>query len=206
MAFSAQYMRKLRLIFRTLKKLKEFLSLKTTLECNLISLNFSLEKSFSEEIDIYKKEILEIQEVKEGIIKAKNKEIDNSLEKFVEKSKDLIHSFKVDFKKFIATPITNLTSEEIEKKIGLKKLKEDLYSEEIYLKYKMAERIKEYDNVLKKEDDIMAIKTTSLRENLDRIRKKFKNDLSNSYTECIDGLNKNENRNQEEEDLFNDVS
>ena len=93
----------------------------------------------------------------------------------------------------------------MEKKIGLKTLKEDLYSEEIYLKYKMIDKIKDFDTVLKKEDDHMASKTGVLRETLDRSRKKFKTDLSNSYAETIDSLNKNENRTPEEDSLFMEV-
>jgi len=99
-----------------------------------------------------------------------------------------------------------MSNEDIEKKIGLKQLKEDLYSEEIYLKYKMIDKIKDFDTVLKKEDDQMSSKTGVLRETLDRSRKKFKTDLSNSYAETIDMLNKLEVKTPEEDSLFLEVS
>jgi len=99
-----------------------------------------------------------------------------------------------------------MSNEDIEKKIGLKQLKEDLYSEEIYLKYKMIDKIKDFDTVLKKEDDQMSYKTGVLRETLDRSRKKFKTDLSNSYAETIDMLNKLEVKTPEEDSLFLEVS
>ena len=69
----------------------------------------------------------------------------------------------------------------------------------------MIDKIKDFDTVLKKEDDHMASKTGVLRETLDRSRKKFKTDLSNSYAETIDSLNKNENRTPEEDSLFMEV-
>jgi len=147
--------------------------------------------------------------VKDQIIKDREKEIEISLEKFVEKSKDLIHTFKIDFKKFIVNQtkeMANTPNDELEKKIGLKQLKEDLYSAEIYLKYKMGEKITAFMSMLRKEDDQMGTKTTNLKDNLDKSRKRFKQELSLAYQEIMDTLSKQDQRTPDEESLFNEVN
>jgi hypothetical protein len=119
--------------------------------------------------------------------------IEKSKEKFVEKSKDIIHTFKVEFKKFISTmPNTITYTEDLEKLIGLIKLKEDLYSEEIYLKYKLKEKIMAFGTALGKEDERMVSSTGKLKDGLENLRKNFKKDVNQSLQATLDLISKNE--------------
>jgi len=102
--------------------------------------------------------------------------------------------------------MANTPNDELEKKIGLKQLKEDLYSAEIYLKYKMGEKITAFMSMLRKEDDQMSTKTTNLKDNLDKSRKRFKQELSQAYQEIMDTLSKQDQRTPDEESLFNEVN
>ncbi len=93
--------------------------------------------------------------------------MDNSLENFVEKSKNLIHDFKVNFKKFFSTlekskqKIT-MNFEELDKKLGLTVLREKLYEMEIYLKKEMSTKLKEFYAKVADENNSMMTLTSDL--------------------------------------------
>lgn len=102
----------------------------------------------------------------------KRKEIDKSLEDFVEKSKNLIHDFKINFKKYFSSlekakqKISNLNFEEFDKKLGLTILKEKLYEMEIYIKKEMSTKLKEFYSKVADENNIMVGLTSELYLNL----------------------------------------
>lgn len=138
-----------------------------------------LEKLIEETMTGYKNDIILLQFEKDKIIKQKMKEIDAGQEKFVEQSKGLISEFKRKFKKFIASIPQNITSEEIEKEIGIKSLKDKLYEIEIYVKQKMADSIKEFENSIKMTNSVMGERTAKLKDELDIHKKTLKESLTN---------------------------
>jgi hypothetical protein len=97
----------------------------------------------------------------------KKKEIDKSLENFVEKSKTLIHDFKVSFKKYFAQmektkQKLTLTFDELDKKLGLTVLKEKLYEMEVHLKKEMGTKLKEFSAKVAEENNQMMQITADL--------------------------------------------
>ena len=112
--------------------------------------------------------IFDCQIKKNDLIKLKRKEIDKSLENFVENSKNLIHEFKVNFKKFFSTlekskeKIAPLNFEDLDKKLKLSILKEKLYEMEIYLKKEMSIKLKEFYSKVADENNIMVALTSEL--------------------------------------------
>lgn len=124
-------------------------------------------KDFEAELEKYKNLIFDCQKNKNKVILDKKKEIDKSLEFFVEKSKTLIHDFKVNFKKFFAqvekskSKVT-LTFEELDKKLGLTVLKEKLYEMEIHLKKEMNLKLKEFSAKVAEENNIMMQHTATM--------------------------------------------
>jgi hypothetical protein len=122
------------------------------------------EKAINEDINKYKETILEIQKEKDAIINLHKKELDKNEEKFIVKSKEMIRTFKRNFKQFVADlksgKITGVKSnEDAEKYIGLEKLKNDLLEIEVYEKQQLIDFIKAFRKDVGDKNSIMVEKT-----------------------------------------------
>ena len=85
----------------------------------------------------------------------------------MEKSKNFIHNFKLNFKHYFTTleksrqKIT-LSFEELDRKLELTVLKEKLYEMEIYLKKEMGLKLKEFYGKVGEENTLMGNHTAEL--------------------------------------------
>jgi hypothetical protein len=140
--------------------------------------------------------------------------LDNGLENFVEKSKNLIHDFKVNFKKFFSTlekskqKIT-MNFEELDKKLGLTVLREKLYEMEIYLKKEMSTKLKEFYAKVADENNSMMTLTSDLysltkirKGTLDEKKKNFKEDMKKINQDHMDRINKLEEHEKNDLEKF----
>lgn len=124
-------------------------------------------KDFEQELEKYKIRIFECQLKKNDLIKIKRKDIDKSLQNFVEKSKNFIHNFKLNFKHYFTAlekskqKIT-VSFEELDKKLELTVLKEKLYEMEIYLKKEMGTKLKDFYGKVGEENTAMGAITGDL--------------------------------------------
>ena len=146
------------------------------------------EKAINEDINKYKETILEIQKEKDAIINLHKKELDKNEEKFIVKSKEMIRTFKRNFKQFVADlksgKITGVKSnEDAEKYIGLEKLKNDLLEIEVYEKQQLIDFIKAFRKDVGDKNSIMVEKTDILRSNLDAKKNGLKEKIQNMVTE-----------------------
>ena len=146
------------------------------------------EKAINEDIQKYKETILEIQKEKDAIINLHKKELDKNEEKFIVKSKEMIRTFKRNFKQFVADlksgKITGVKSnEDAEKYIGLEKLKNDLLEIEVYEKQQLIDFIKAFRKDVGDKNSIMVEKTDILRSNLDAKKNGLKEKIQNMVTE-----------------------
>ena len=146
------------------------------------------EKAINEDINKYKETILEIQKEKDAIINLHKKELDKNEEKFIVKSKEMIRTFKRNFKQFVADlksgKITGVKSnEDAEKYIGLEKLKNDLLEIEVYEKQQLIDFIKAFRKDVGDKNSIMVEKTDILRSNLDAKKNGLKEKIQTMVTE-----------------------
>ena len=146
------------------------------------------EKAINEDINKYKETILEIQKEKDAIINLHKKELDKNEEKFIVKSKEMIRTFKRNFKQFVADlksgKITGVKSnEDAENYIGLEKLKNDLLEIEVYEKQQLIDFIKAFRKDVGDKNSIMVEKTDILRSNLDAKKNGLKEKIQNMVTE-----------------------
>ena len=159
------------------------------------------EKGINEDLDNFKEQILEIQEKKNEIIIKREKELDSNEEKFINKSKNKIEQFKKILKKFCKDlnerKIVNIKiPDDGANYVGLKKFKDELLEIEIYEKEQLNIFIQNFKEEIKKLNDIMADKTSKLKENLDakkvRLNEKI-TQIVNETRKKIEDYNSNEN-------------
>ncbi len=135
------------------------------------------EKHIEENLNIFKKEIIQAQEEKDQVIKVYEAKFDFGQEKYVEECKKLINEFKKKFKAFCANIQPTINSDEIEKEIGLKNLKDKLYEIEAHLKFSITESYGAFDKEVKAKNSAMGDKTEKLKTELSSYKETLKKNL-----------------------------
>lgn len=164
----------------------------------------ALKKSVNEQIEVFMKKIIEIDEAKKSLREEKLKKIEISLENFVEKSKEMIKEFKDSFKDFIRNKLPSIVNKPIDdlrSKIQLDELKKSLMDEEIHLKKIMREKLTDVANLMKEKNNDIMQQTGKMKEELDNLRKFFVQEIKEKFAFLENQLkSKQENRVDEEED------
>ena len=143
------------------------------------------EKHIEENLNIFKKEIIQAQEEKDQVIKAYEAKFEYGQEKYVEECKKLINEFKKKFKIFCANIPPNMYNEEFEKEIGLNSLKDKLYEIEAHLKYSITETYKLFEKEMKEKNHAMGDKTEKLKTELSSYKETLKKNLTSLKDELL---------------------
>jgi len=143
------------------------------------------QKFIEENINNFKKEIIQAQEDKDQVIKNYEAKFEFGQEKGVEDCKELINEFKKKFKKFCSNIPPNTSREESEKEIGLLNLKEKLYEIEAKLKHSISETYKNFDREIKEKNHVMGDKTEKLKTDLSSYKEQLKKNLTNLKDELL---------------------
>lgn len=151
------------------------------------------EQSVNDELNKYKEIILELQKQKDKILEQKKKELDKNEEKFIVQSKEMVRSFKREFKSFCQDlkngKITDVKSPaDAEKYVHLDKLKNELLEIEVHAKSELIEFIKNFRTEILKKNSEMVEKTDSLRANLEAKKNGLKEKIGQIVTELKNKL------------------
>lgn len=150
------------------------------------------EKSIEENLNSFKKDIIEEQEKKDLIIKAYEEKFEFKQEKYVEDCKLLINEFKKKFKKYCANIPVGKGDEDILNEIGLKTLKDKLYEIEANLKYTNSESFGKFDKQVRERNSHMTDRTERLRNELSSYKDTLKKQMMGLKEElqqrCEDGI------------------
>lgn len=151
------------------------------------------EKQIEENLNSFKKDIIEEQEKKDLIIKAYEEKFEFKQDKYVEECKLLVDDFKKKFKKYCANIPGGKGDEDILNEIGLKILKDKLYEIEANLKFTNGDNFTKFEKLVRERNSHMTDRTERLRNELssykDTLKKQMlglKEELQHKCEEGID--------------------